>query len=85
MIHQTYQSFPLLSKDFFNGVVHNGSPVYVVKVVDEGTDSNGCQQIHFNFIKFVGRSNELNCYKILSDECWTNQAYSTHLLVLERE
>ena len=85
MIHQTYQGFLLLSKDFFDGAVHNGSPVDVIKVIDEGTDSDGCDQVHCNLVWEVVGCNKPNCCNMLSDQCWTNQAYGTHLLVLERE
>ena len=85
MIHQTYQGFPLLSEDFFDGAVHNGSLVDVVKVVDEGTDSNGGEQVHCNLVWGVVGCNELNCCNMSNDQCQTNQAYGTHLLVLESE
>ena len=85
MIHQTYQGFPVLSKDFFDGAVHNGSPVDVIEVVDKGMDRNGCERVHCNLVWEVVCCNKLNCCKMLSDQCQTNQAYGTHLLVLERE
>ena len=67
MIHQTYQGFPVLSKDFFDGAVHNGSPVDVVEVVDKGMNSDGCEQVHFNLVWEVVGCNEINCCKMLSD------------------